>query len=55
MAAALHALAQRLLLPGSTWGAPGRLPAPGQYCFEALQVARYEAGQHFKSHEVGFP
>lgn len=40
---------------GGGWGAPGQLPAPGQYCFESLQMARYETGQHFLAHEDGFP
>lgn len=40
---------------GGHWGAPGKLPGAGQYCYEALQMARYEAGQHFLSHEDGFP
>lgn len=35
------------------WSAPGRLPGPGQFCFESLQVARYHDGQHFLEHEVG--
>ena len=34
------------------WGATGRLPKPGQYCFEALQVAVYHEGQYFMAHEV---
>jgi hypothetical protein len=25
---------------GRSWGAPGRMPAGGQYCFESPQVAR---------------
>ena len=33
----------------------GRLPAPGQHAYEALQLARYEQGQYFLSHEDGFP
>ena len=36
----------------SSWGAPGKLPLPGQYCYESLQMARYEQGQHFLAHEV---
>jgi hypothetical protein len=40
---------------GGHWGAPGKLPGAGQYCYEALQMARYEAGQHFLAHEDGFP
>ena len=38
---------------GEAWGRTGRLPRPGQYCFEALQVAVYQTGQYFMSHEVG--
>ena len=34
------------------WAAPGRLPPPGQFCFESLQVACYQPGQHFLQHEV---
>ena len=30
----------------------GRLPKPGQFCFESLQVARYQDGQYFMAHEV---
>eukprot|EP00232_Nephroselmis_pyriformis_P017771 CAMPEP_0182881898 /NCGR_PEP_ID=MMETSP0034_2-20130328/17446_1 /TAXON_ID=156128 /ORGANISM="Nephroselmis pyriformis, Strain CCMP717" /LENGTH=355 /DNA_ID=CAMNT_0025014947 /DNA_START=1 /DNA_END=1065 /DNA_ORIENTATION=+ len=45
----------RGLLPGGAWDPPGRLPAPGNFCFELLQAARYEAGQHFLAHEDGFP
>lgn len=37
---------------GRTWGVPGRLPVPGQYAYEGLQVTRYEQGQHFLAHEV---
>lgn len=37
---------------GAAWGPPGRLPAPGQYCYESLQMARYERDQHFLAHEV---
>lgn len=37
---------------GASWGPPGKLPAPGQYCYESLQMARYETGQHFLAHEV---
>jgi len=35
------------------WTAAGRLPPPGQFCFESLQVACYQPGQHFLQHEVG--
>lgn len=34
------------------WTRPGRLPPPGQFCFESLQVACYQPGQHFLQHEV---
>ena len=34
------------------WTAAGRLPPPGQFCFESLQVACYQPGQHFLQHEV---
>eukprot|EP00891_Asterochloris_glomerata_P007414 jgi/Astpho2/7414/Aster-01999 len=37
------------------WGAPGRMPSAGQYCFESPQVAHYQAAQHFLSHEDAFP
>lgn len=37
---------------GASWGPPGKLPAPGQYCYESLQMARYEPGQHFLAHEA---
>lgn len=40
---------------GSSWGPAGKLPRPGQYCYEGLQLAQYQAGQHFLSHEDGFP
>jgi Rps23 Pro-64 3,4-dihydroxylase Tpa1-like proline 4-hydroxylase len=40
---------------GQPWGATGRLPGPGQYCFEALQVAVYQHGQYFMTHEVRLP
>ncbi|GFH26661.1 thiaminase II, partial [Haematococcus lacustris] len=36
---------------GRQWGRPGRMPAAGQLCYESPQVARYEAAQHFLSHE----
>jgi collagen type III alpha len=53
----LQARGMRLLGAGAGagWGRPGRLPAPGQYCFEALQVAAYDRGQLFMEHEDGFP
>lgn len=53
----LHANAHQLLLAegGKAWGRPGKLPNHKQLCFEALQVAKYEAGQFFRSHEDGFP
>jgi hypothetical protein len=37
---------------GAGWGPQARLPAPGQLCYESLQIARYQAGQHFRPHEV---
>ena len=37
---------------GETWGVAGKLPKPGQLCFESLQVARYWDGQYFMAHEV---
>lgn len=37
------------------WGPPGKLPAPRQFCFEALQVAKYQQGQYFLEHEDAFP
>ncbi|KAL6765838.1 hypothetical protein V8C86DRAFT_2450273 [Haematococcus lacustris] len=40
---------------GRQWGRPGRMPAAGQLCYESPQVARYEAAQHFLSHEDAFP
>ncbi|KAK9825694.1 hypothetical protein WJX81_005491 [Elliptochloris bilobata] len=54
---ALQSRAWRLLCAGEGkgWGPQGRLPAPGQLCYESLQIARYEAGQHFLPHEDGFP
>lgn len=45
----------RRVLPGGSWGVAGRLPARSQFCFEALQLARYTHGQHFLAHEDGFP
>lgn len=49
----LRARAQALM-PGCRWDEAGRLPAPGALCFEQLQVARYEPGQHFLAHEDAF-
>lgn len=37
------------------WGKSGKLPAPGQYCYEGLQVTRYAKGQYFMEHEDAFP
>lgn len=37
------------------WSPTGILPGPNQVCFEALQVAVYQEGEHFLSHEDGFP
>lgn len=31
------------------------MPRPGKYTFEGLQVANYQSGQFFRSHEDGFP
>merc|ERR1719161_3445805 len=42
------------LLPGLRWAPPGILPDPGTLCFEQMQVARYEHGQHFLAHEDAF-
>lgn len=54
---ALQAKAMTLFDNGATgsWGRPGRMPNPGQYCFESPQVACYERGQHFLAHEDAFP
>ncbi|CAG9466725.1 unnamed protein product [Pedinophyceae sp. YPF-701] len=51
----IHRRSRELLPGGGTWAAPGRLPPPGKYCFELLQVTRYEKGQQFMAHEDGFP
>eukprot|EP00198_Chlamydomonas_reinhardtii_P010683 XP_001700020.1 predicted protein [Chlamydomonas reinhardtii] len=53
----LHARGKKLLraAEGAAWGISGKLPRPRQYCYEALQVTRYDAGQHFLAHEDGFP
>ncbi|GLI68286.1 hypothetical protein VaNZ11_012646 [Volvox africanus] len=40
---------------GPAWGPSSKMPHSGQYCYEALQVARYDMGQHFLAHEDGFP
>lgn len=40
---------------GLGWGRIGMMPAPGQYTFESPQLARYEGGQHFLSHQVSGP
>jgi hypothetical protein len=37
------------------WGPPGKQPLFEQYCFEALQAAHYQHGQHFLEHEDAFP
>ncbi len=37
------------------WGEPGKQPRFQQYCFEALQAAEYQQGQHFLEHEDAFP
>lgn len=54
MVVELQAKAQQLLGIGS-WTAAGRLPPLGQFCFESLQVACYQPGQHFLQHEDAFP
>ncbi|KAA6420781.1 MAG: PBCV-1 prolyl 4-hydroxylase (ISS) [Trebouxia sp. A1-2] len=54
MVVQLQAKAQKLLDIGG-WTAAGRLPPPGQFCFESLQVACYQPGQHFLQHEDAFP
>ncbi|KAG2454686.1 hypothetical protein HYH02_000524 [Chlamydomonas schloesseri] len=53
----LHTRGKKLLRAGEgpAWGISGKLPRPRQYCYEALQVTRYDAGQHFLAHEDGFP
>ncbi|KAG2436497.1 hypothetical protein HXX76_006796 [Chlamydomonas incerta] len=53
----LHSRGKKLLrsAEGPAWGISGKLPRPRQYCYEALQVTRYDAGQHFLAHEDGFP
>jgi len=38
-----------------SWGESGRQPLFEQYCFEALQAAEYQQGQHFLEHEDAFP
>lgn len=52
---ALRSKARLLLLGQGRWGLPGLLPDHGQFCLESLQVAKYEEGQFFKSHEDAFP
>lgn len=37
------------------WGRSGKQPLFQQYCFEALQAAEYQQGQHFLEHEDAFP
>lgn len=37
------------------WGEPGKQPLFQQYCFEALQAAEYQQGQHFLEHQDAFP
>ena len=37
---------------GKPWGSVGRMPQAGQRCFESAQLACYERGQQFMSHEV---
>ena len=57
LAAPIDALQARAkaLFPGAVWGPRGRLPQPGTICFESLQIARYESGQHFLEHQDGYP
>ncbi|KAL3152904.1 hypothetical protein ABBQ38_012210 [Trebouxia sp. C0009 RCD-2024] len=56
MVVQLQSKAQRLLeIDTGAWTAPGQLPPPGQFCFESLQVACYQPGQHFLQHEDAFP
>jgi len=43
------------LFPGAKWDPRGRVPTPGNVCFEALQVAKYEKTQQFMEHCDGFP
>merc|ERR1712187_568602 len=45
----------KMLLPGCRWSVPGAKPPAGRLCFEELQVARYEQGQHFLAHEEALP
>ncbi|KAK9802979.1 hypothetical protein WJX73_002886 [Symbiochloris irregularis] len=52
---AVQAAAWQLTDGGWGWGKAGSMPAPGQYTFESPQLARYESGQHFLSHEDAFP
>ncbi|KAL0041073.1 hypothetical protein WJX77_004057 [Trebouxia sp. C0004] len=54
MVVELQAKAQKLLDIGG-WTAAGRVPPPGQFCFESLQVACYQPTQHFLQHEDAFP
>jgi hypothetical protein len=54
----LRAPAWRLLGAGDAgegWGSTGKLPRPGQYCYESLQITRYQQGQYFLAHEDAFP
>ena len=34
------------------WGKAGKMPQAGQRCFESAQLACYQKGQQFMSHEV---
>eukprot|EP00892_Ulva_mutabilis_P004664 jgi/Ulvmu1/256/UM001_0260.1 len=43
------------LFPFCAWGETGVMPKVGKYAFEGLQVANYQSGQYFRSHEDGFP
>lgn len=40
---------------GGRWGPPCTVPKSGSFVFEGLQVAKYEQGEYFLSHEDGFP
>lgn len=45
----------KTLLAGLQWSLPGELPPAGTFCFEQLQVVKYQQGQSLPSHEDGFP
>lgn len=52
---AVQGAAWRLTDGGFGWGKIGMMPRAGQFTFESPQLARYEAAQHFLSHEDAFP